>query len=102
MYAAIDATKVSDAPWKCFSTTYTGNLGEDAPTWQLADYEVWYRDPDVVIANLLANPNFNKQFDYAPYIAPYIKLDKSGQPRWSDLMSGNLAWRHSVCILIIS
>ncbi|KZP25615.1 hypothetical protein FIBSPDRAFT_733491 [Athelia psychrophila] len=91
MYAAIDATKVGDAPWKCFSTTYTGNLGEDAPTWQLADYEVWYRDPDVVIANLLANPDFDKQFDYAPY----IELDKSGQRRWSDLMSANLAWRHS-------
>lgn len=97
MYAAIDATKVGDAPWQCFSTTYTGNLGQDAPSWQLADYEVWYRDPDVVIANLLANPDFDKQFDYAPYIG----LDKSGQRRWSDFMSGNLAWRHSVRFLFI-
>ncbi|KAF7978992.1 hypothetical protein HWV62_44259 [Athelia sp. TMB] len=91
MYTMIDATKHGDAPWKCFSATYTGNLGEDAPSWQLAGYEVWYRDPDVVISNLLANPDYDGQFDYAPY----VQLDDSGQRQWSDFMSGNLAWRHS-------
>lgn len=68
MYAAIDATKFGDAPWKCFSTTYTGGNDEDAPSRQLAEYKVWYRDPDVNIANLLANSDFDGQFDYGPYV----------------------------------
>lgn len=94
MYASIDATKAGDAPWNCFSTTYTGPLSADTPNWQLADYEVWYRDPDIVIANILDNPDFNGQFDYSPY----IELDENGQRRWNDFMSANFAWRHSVFI----
>ena len=92
LYATIDATKLGDAPWKCFSATFSGPLGPDAPSWKLASYQVWYRDPDVVIRNLLDNPDFNGQFDYAPY----VQLDKDGNRRWSDFMSGNFSWRHCV------
>lgn len=55
-------------------------------------YEVWYRDPLVVTRNLLDNPNFASEFDYSPY----VELGRDGKRRWSDFMSGNLAWRHSV------
>lgn len=92
MYAMIDATQCGDAPWKCFSTTYSGPVTENAPSWQLTSYDVWYRNPAVVIANLLENPDFDGQFDYAPY----VELDKNGDRHWSDFMSGNFAWRHSV------
>lgn len=97
MYAAIDATKHGDAPWKQFSTTYEGAVGSNAPSWQLASYDIWYRDPAVVIANLLENPDFDGQFDYAAY----VELDKKGDRRWGDFMSGNFAWRHSVSSLIL-
>lgn len=93
LYATIDAIKHGDAPWKCFKTSYAGEIGRNAPSWQLAEYEVWYRDPETVAANLLDNPDLNGQFDYAPY----IELDKNEKRRWSDFMSGNFAWRHSVC-----
>jgi len=92
LYATIDATKLGDAPWKSFSTTFSGPIEPDAPSWKLASYQVWYRDPDVVIRNLLDNPDFDGEFDYAPY----VQLDKDGNRRWNDFMSGNFSWRHCV------
>ncbi|KAF8799694.1 hypothetical protein BYT27DRAFT_7227703 [Phlegmacium glaucopus] len=91
MYATIDNINQGDAPWKSFTMSYAGELGPNAPSWQLEDYEVWFRDPDVVIRNMLNNPDFAGQFDYAPC----IDLDKAGQRRWNEFMSGNFSWRHA-------
>ncbi|KAJ3513069.1 hypothetical protein NMY22_g15152 [Coprinellus aureogranulatus] len=95
MYSAIDAISQGDAPWRSFDLSY--GVDEDHPadtTWKKASYEVWYRDPAEVIANLLDNPDFDGQFDYRAY----VELDKKGERRWSDFMSGNFAWRHSTQI----
>ena len=92
MYSAIDNIKHGDAPWISFTTSYAGELGENPPSWQLQDYEVMFRDPDVVVRNILDNPDFNSHIDYAPY----IDLDKTGHRRWNEFMSGNFSWRHSV------
>ena len=92
MHATIDASKLGDVPWQCFVTGYTGDVDDLSPEWMKTSYEVWYRDPDVVIANMLANPDFAGQFD----LRPYIDLNLQGQRRWSNVMSGNIAWRHSV------
>ena len=43
--------------------------------WQQEEYEICYRDPDAIIQDMLNNPDFNGQFDYAPY----VELDKSGK-----------------------
>ncbi|KAF8870453.1 hypothetical protein BD779DRAFT_1614118 [Infundibulicybe gibba] len=90
MYSTIDATRLGDAPWKSFTVSFSGETNSESPTWKTSEYEVLYRDPDTVIHNMLDNPDFDGQFDYAPYIG----LDKSGQRRWNDFMSGNFAWRH--------
>jgi len=45
---------------------------------------------------MLDNPDFDNQFDYAPY----VELDKAGQRRWNEFMSGNFSWRHAVCMAI--
>ncbi|KAF5379158.1 hypothetical protein D9615_006028 [Tricholomella constricta] len=95
MYQVIDATRHGDAPWKCFTTTYDGDVGSNDPSWKSAEYEVWHRDPDVVLANMLDNPDFDGQFDYAPY----LRRNKDGQRTWSDFMSGNFAWKHANTIL---
>ncbi|KAF7333127.1 hypothetical protein MVEN_02378200 [Mycena venus] len=87
LYAAIDDIRVGDAPWKCFKTA--GDPRADAPDWARQEYEVWYRDPDVVIRNMLDNPDFAGEFD----TTPYVELDRDGQRRWSDFMSGNFAWK---------
>jgi hypothetical protein len=92
MYNVIDDTRLGDTPWKCFTAGFAGDVGPDAPSWQQAEYEVWFRDPEVVISNMLNNPDFDGQFDYTPY----VQVDKSGKRHWSDFMSANYAWRHSV------
>jgi hypothetical protein len=97
MYATIDAIKHGDAPWKSFTISYAGHLGPHPPNWQLQDYQVWYRDPDVVATNMLDNPDFDGEIDYAPY----VELDKSGQRRWNEPMSGNFSWRHAVYIFFV-
>ncbi|EDR00932.1 uncharacterized protein LACBIDRAFT_333636 [Laccaria bicolor S238N-H82] len=83
MYSSIDAIQLGDAPWKCFTPS--------DPSWKSAEYEVWFQDPEVIMTQMLDNPEFDGHFDYAPYIG----LDKSGKRRWSDFMSGNYAWHHS-------
>ncbi|KAJ6628177.1 hypothetical protein B0H10DRAFT_2160911 [Mycena sp. CBHHK59/15] len=66
--------------------------GSDAPAWAHQSYEIWYRDPEVVIANMLENPDFDGAFD----TAPYVELDSKGKRRWHDFMSANFAWKHSI------
>ncbi|KAF8878630.1 hypothetical protein BD779DRAFT_1613015 [Infundibulicybe gibba] len=90
MYSTIDATRLGDAPWQSFTASFSGETSSESPTWRTSEYEVLYRNPNTVIRNMLNNPDFNGQFDYAPY----IELDKSGQQCWNDFMSGNFAWRH--------
>lgn len=99
MYATIDATKQGDVPWKCFVTGWGGQTTSSDPTWKTAEYEVWCRDTDEVVSQLLDNPDFDNQFDYASYVS----LNKAGKRTWSDFMSGNYSWRHSVsCSVILS
>lgn len=88
----IDAIKAGGAPWQCFETEVKENLPPNAPEWQKASYQVWYRDPDTVISNILSNPDFAHDFDPAPY----VHIHKNRKCRWSDVMSGNFAYRHAV------
>lgn len=93
LYATIDAIQDGDAPWQCLSVNRApDDIPEHAASWQTREYDVWYRDPDVVIGNMLDNPDFASQFDAAPYIA----TDIEGKRRWTDFMSGHFAWRRSV------
>ncbi|KAN0139618.1 hypothetical protein V8E53_002280 [Lactarius tabidus] len=91
MHAAIDSSALGDAPWQCLTTGFSEGVDEGAPTWMHTSYEVWYRDPDVVVSAMLANPDFNGQFD----LRAYIDLNAKGERRWGNVMSGNIAWRHS-------
>jgi hypothetical protein len=92
MYAVIDSTKHGDVPWQSFKISWAGEITPDSPMWQREEYEICYRDPDAIIRDMLDNPDFNGQFDYAPY----VELDKSGKRRWNNFMSGNFSWRHCV------
>ncbi|KAJ7756688.1 hypothetical protein B0H16DRAFT_1662563 [Mycena metata] len=80
LYAAIDSIGAGNAPWKCLKTAADPRV--DAPDWARQEYEIWYRDPDVVIRNMLDNPDFDGEFD----TTPYIELDRDGQRRWSDFI----------------
>lgn len=92
MYNVIDSIVDGGAAWNCFQTVVNEHLSPDAPEWQRTSYQVWYRNPATVIANILANPEFRHDFDPAPY----VHINSNGQRRWADFMSGNWAWRHAV------
>ncbi|KAF8259052.1 hypothetical protein EI94DRAFT_1774026 [Lactarius quietus] len=62
----IDSTPFGDMPWQGFSVTYDGVQPQDGiiPSWMTRFYDVWYHDPWQLIHNLLANWDFNGEFDY--------------------------------------
>ena len=94
MLTAIDVIDVGDVPWQSFSATYSGTAPPaNPPNWMLKEYTVYFRDPLAVIWNMVSNPEFKNQFDYAPY-----REFEDGVCRWTDLMSGNWAWDHAVCL----
>jgi len=92
MHALIDASKVGDNPWLRLESTFPGPVTEGAPEWMHMTYEVWHCNPDAIISSMLDNPSFDGQFD----LCPHIDLDAKETRRWSDVMSGNIAWRRSV------
>ncbi|KAF7299519.1 C2H2-type domain-containing protein [Mycena indigotica] len=68
LYETIDATTLGDAPWKCLVTDPVSTAAS-APEWARRSYEIWYRDPEVVVKNLLDNPDFDGLFDYSAYVS---------------------------------
>ncbi len=91
LYNAIDGILYGSAPWKCFVSELHTDLPTGAPIWQEESYKIWFRDPDVVIKNILSNPNFADLFNPAPY----IETAPDGKRQWSDYMLRNFAWRHT-------
>ena len=96
LHQVIDAIPHGDTPWKSVQVKYSGDIPEHGatPRWMTKGYDAWYRDPNIVVANLLGNPDFHKHFDYSPY----REFEPTGQRRWENFMSGNWAWRHGVCL----
>lgn len=65
LYKSIDAIPYGDCPWQSFSVRYSGPFPEDPPSWMLADYDVWYRDPLRILEQQIRNPEFAGGIDYA-------------------------------------
>lgn len=100
LYNTIDSTPLGDVVWESFSLQYNGTQPEsNVPSWmQLeAEYDVWFRDPRTLIHNLLSNPDFKSDFDYAPFQERTV----DGLHRFQDFMSGNWAWNQAVCLCYI-
>lgn len=95
MLATIDAIDGSDAPWQSFTASYSGTRPPgDPPDWMLKDYTVFFRNPLAVVRSIISNPDFEGKFDYVPYME-----FEDEKRRWSDLMSGEWAWKQAVSIL---
>ncbi|KAG1838971.1 hypothetical protein F4604DRAFT_1691443 [Suillus subluteus] len=93
LHKVIDAMQLSNVPWQCLSVRYTGDRPEqDAPPWMDKEYEVWYRDPRLMAHNMLANPTYKGEIDYAPF-REYDSLNDTR--RWKDLMSRDWAWQQA-------
>jgi len=95
LHRVLDAIPQGEVPWKSVRVKYLGDIPElGAPRWMTKDYDVWYRDPNTVVANLLDNPDFHEHFDYVPY----CEFEPTGERQWENFMSGNWAWCHAVCL----
>ena len=95
MLETIDSTSLGDVAWESFSLKYNGDLptgAGEAPSWMTAEHEVWFRDPQELVQNLLSNPDFASEFDYSPL----QEYDKAENHRFQDFMSGNWAWEQAV------
>lgn len=92
MYQKIDATLMGDVPWESFSVSYQGGpVDGPRPSWMDVEHVVWFRDPRMLVKNLIANPDFSGEFDFVPY-----HEYNQGQHIFGDFMSGNWAWRKAV------
>lgn len=90
-YKTIDSTPLGNVPWQNFMLNYNSDIPDGVvPTlWMEMDYDVWYRDPCLLIHNLISNPDFKDEFDYMPY----HEYDTNGEHQFWDIMSGNWAWK---------
>ncbi|KAH9008916.1 hypothetical protein EDB83DRAFT_2531421 [Lactarius deliciosus] len=61
------------------------------PSWMEGDYDVWFRDPRILVHNLLSNLDFKKGID----LAPFQERLSSGVRRFQNFMSGIWAWRQT-------
>ena len=100
LYNTIDSTPLGNVAWESFSLLYNGTRPEsNVPSWMQpeAEYDVWFRNPRTLVNNLLSNPDFKSDFDYAPF----QERTGDGRHRFQDFMSGNWAWNQAVGLCYI-
>lgn len=96
LYNTIDSTPLGDVEWESFTLKYDGvRPAGHVPSWMDTGYDVWFRDPRQLIHNIISNPDFNNEFDNAPY----QEHDNNGSRRYQDFMSGNWAWKQAVSLV---
>ena len=93
MYAIIDSIRVGEVKWDSFGIQYTGEKPEVPAPWMDEVYNVWMRDPESCIGQIIGNPDFASLMDYMPY-REYVT--ETNMRRWQDFMSGNWAWQEAV------
>jgi Plavaka transposase len=91
LYATIDSTPIGDVLWEGFSLSYGGPHPDVTPEWMTTTYDVWHRDARRLLHNILANPDFDGEFDYVPF----REFDAQKRRRWRDFMSGDWAWKEA-------
>ena len=95
LYSVIDSIQSGEVAWNSFSVSYNGELpgeGLPIPPWMTDKYEVWFRDPLILMENQIGCPDYKGKIDYSPK-----RVFRNGKRRYRDLMSGNWAWEQAVC-----
>jgi hypothetical protein len=96
LHNTIDATPIGDVPWQNFFMTYSGEKpAQNVPPWMDSTYDVWFRDPRLLVHNLLSNPDFDEEIEYVPY-RDYTEENKRC---WKNFFSGDWVWNQAVCVL---
>ncbi len=93
LYSTIDAIGVGGAPWQSHTFSYEGQKPpSNAPKWMTGEYTIFYRDPRRLFIDMLGNPDFAKNFDYAPL----RQYNGEGIHQYENFMSGDWAWKQAV------
>lgn len=93
LYSTIDSIQLGDTPWKTVKVRYTGPLpAGQAPKWMTETYEFCFRNTRQVLHQQLASPNFKNKMNYVPY----RQFNPRKQRVYSNLMSGDWAWKQAV------
>ena len=82
-----------DVPWRDFTISFRGEKPPgEPPSWMVENFVVHYRDPREIVKNMIANPDFKNEIDFASY----REYDERGRRRLRDFMSGDWSWRQAV------
>jgi hypothetical protein len=93
LYATIDEIQSGHMPWKTYQMRYTGPLPAGTPPkWMTQIYEVCTRDLHAVLHHQLATTSFKDDVD----MIPYRQYNHARKRVWSNLMSGDWAWKQAV------
>ncbi|KAG2135989.1 hypothetical protein DEU56DRAFT_871547 [Suillus clintonianus] len=95
LHNVIDNTPLGDVPWESFNMEYAGDRSGGETPWMKKEYEVFYCDPHKVVQNMLANPDYKDEIDFAPYREWEERPDGSHNRQWRDFMSGDWAWEQA-------
>ncbi|KAF8258727.1 hypothetical protein EI94DRAFT_1774111 [Lactarius quietus] len=87
LLATINATPVGDVPWEGFSMSYDSPRPLNTPEWMTTTHNVWFHNPQQLMHNLLANWDFDGEFDYKPF------QEFDTQRGDIERMSGGWAWK---------
>lgn len=99
LYNTVDATPLGDIPWESFTLKYDGDVpAGPTPAWMDINHEVWFRDPNQLVKNMLSNPDFNDECDFTPF----QEYDAQDNHRFQNFMSGDWAWRQAVSFLYLA
>ena len=96
MYATIDAIQEGDSPFQTIQFKYSGPLPPNPPCWMTETYELCTRDSRTLLHHQLATTDFADKFNYKPY----RQFNHKGDRVWSNLMSGDWAWKEAVCFYL--
>ncbi|EIW78065.1 hypothetical protein CONPUDRAFT_34808, partial [Coniophora puteana RWD-64-598 SS2] len=90
MYETIDQIGVGGVPWHIYKVRYQGSIPSNSPPkWMSQTYELCVRDTRAVIHEQLASPEFKEHINYSPY----RHFNHDGKRVFSNLMSGEWAWK---------
>ena len=95
LFESIDAILYGDTPWETFTVRYAGPTNEDSPLWKRADYIINCHNARKVIHNMFGTKEFNSKFD----ITPYQEYLPNGSVCYSNMMSGEHAYKQAVCLI---
>lgn len=92
MHAVIDEVPFGAENWTTVTVQYSGELDDASPAYLRESYTFYMRDVLRSVEVMAESSDFDGKFDYVPY----KEFGPDGRRRWSNLMSGQWAWRQAV------